>query len=646
MKLRPVTATRRKVGLRALVAGVAAASIALLSASPANAFNAHSIIPLTLPTTPGAASTFSADGKTMYLGSQSTWDVNIFDFSTNTILDTVHIGPATPVGTMGRPTLSRDGSVLYIPGYRHLYAMSTAAPHTVTDLGAGAWGSAPSSALVGDTLFIVSGGLLYSFDTTTNVLDPAPATIALGTATGGGARSTVDGSKLIVTEGGAAPATPSDPITAGAFKVYDETGAALLGPVPLPEGYAGVAVSPDGTTLALGSRAGNEIYFASLIDGSFSSTRISTPVPTPNLSYSPDGTVLYASNQLDTVLEIDVATGEILAQHDVLVSYLYATGDGSSLVGIDNTTGTIHVFTNLINTSTVAPEATLVMGEPVSIDIRAGATPEPAYALTGDLPDGLEFDPSTGLITGTPTVAGTFAFTISADNGVFIGTQDFSFTVEDQSAPEAPSLNPSNGTTVSGTAEAGATVTVRDGAGTIIGTTTVGADGTFTATVSPALADGEQATVTVTDAAGNASDPTTVTADASAPAKAIVDPTTGTTVTGTAEPGSSVAVRDATGKVIASAKASADGKFVVVLEPKQATGAKLSIVVTDAAGNLSDAVEVTVVAASAGGTAGAPALASTGVEIAGVLGAAGALLLIGGALLALMRLRRRTAAAS
>ncbi|MBN3538643.1 hypothetical protein JYA61_17960, partial [Sphingomonas pseudosanguinis] len=48
-----------------------------------------------------------------------------------------------------------------------------------------------------------------------------------------------------------------------------------------------------------------------------------------------------------------------------------------------------------------------------------------------------------------------------------------------------------DGTTLTGTGEAGATVTIRDVAGTDLGTAVVAGDGRFTATLTPAQGNGQ-----------------------------------------------------------------------------------------------------------------------------------------------------------
>jgi VCBS repeat-containing protein len=151
-----------------------------------------------------------------------------------------------------------------------------------------------------------------------------------------------------------------------------------------------------------------------------------------------------------------------------------------------------------------------------------------------------------------------------------------------------------DGGAITGRGEPGATITVRDAAGTVIGTTTVAADGTYTLTIAPARVDNEQLTVTQTDATGNVSPAVTIQApDLTAPAAptAAVD-ATGATVAGRGEPGATITVRDAAGTVLGTALVAADGSYTVTLATPQANGGALSVTQSDAAGNVSPRLDV------------------------------------------------------
>ena len=131
-----------------------------------------------------------------------------------------------------------------------------------------------------------------------------------------------------------------------------------------------------------------------------------------------------------------------------------------------------------------------------------------------------------------------------------------------------------------------------------------GADGQFSVTLQPPQTDGQPLQVTVTDPAGNVSSGTTITApndgvgnppDTTPPdaPTALVINAQGNTLTGRAEPGSTVRVLGADGTVLGSTVAGADGVFSVTLQPPQTDGQALQVTATDAAGNVSSATAIT-----------------------------------------------------
>jgi hypothetical protein len=109
--------------------------------------------------------------------------------------------------------------------------------------------------------------------------------------------------------------------------------------------------------------------------------------------------------------------------------------------------------------------------------------------------------------TPTATFTGTATFNIQSNDGQGNTADDdtLNITVTDQTAPAIPVINASNGTNITGTGEAGATVTVKDAAGTIIGTALVDASGNWTITANPAVSNATVLTATQDDATGNTS---------------------------------------------------------------------------------------------------------------------------------------------
>ncbi|MDO9429297.1 MAG: Ig-like domain-containing protein [Methylobacterium sp.] len=163
--------------------------------------------------------------------------------------------------------------------------------------------------------------------------------------------------------------------------------------------------------------------------------------------------------------------------------------------------------------------------------------------------------------------------------------------------------------TITGTAEAGATVTVSNN-GTVLGTALVGTNGQFSFTPTVSLADGNNIlTARATDAAGNVGMGSTSvtlvitappsTGDTTAPDVPVLDgllPTNDTTptISGTAEPGATVIVSNNTTQ-IGSAVADSDGRFNLTPAVLPEGTASLTAVAVDAAGNVSSVSTPTLV---------------------------------------------------
>ncbi|MED4911347.1 Ig-like domain-containing protein [Brevibacillus centrosporus] len=176
-------------------------------------------------------------------------------------------------------------------------------------------------------------------------------------------------------------------------------------------------------------------------------------------------------------------------------------------------------------------------------------------------------------------------------------------TIGDTSAPDAPAVQPvtSSTTAVTGTAEAGSTVTVKKGTAAL-NTATAGNDGSFSVTIT-AQPSGTILAVTAKDVAGNESTIANVTVnsalDTLPPAAPVVTPVKDNhlVVTGTAEAGSTVSVKRGP-TLIGTAFAASNGIFSVTIAA-QPTGTTLSVTATDSAGNSSPAAAVIVAPAAA-----------------------------------------------
>ncbi|EPO4284647.1 Ig-like domain-containing protein [Pseudomonas aeruginosa] len=271
----------------------------------------------------------------------------------------------------------------------------------------------------------------------------------------------------------------------------------------------------------------------------------------------------------------------------------------------------------------------LTNGETVTVIVTdpAGNSSTPVTAEAPDFPDAPQVNASNGsVLSGTAEAGVTIVITDGNGNPIGQTSADangnWSFTpgsqlpdgtvvnvvardaagnsspatsiTVDGVAPNAPVVEPSNGSELSGTAEPGSSVTLTDGNGNPIGQTTADANGNWSFTPSTPLPDGTVVNVVARDAAGNSSPPTSVTVDAVAPATPTVDPSNGTTLSGTAEPGSSVTLTDGNGNPIGQVTADGSGNWTYTPSTPIANGTVVNVVAQDAAGNSSPGASVTV----------------------------------------------------
>jgi len=121
-----------------------------------------------------------------------------------------------------------------------------------------------------------------------------------------------------------------------------------------------------------------------------------------------------------------------LGDVDPSTSYTFAHQGGGS--AWTSTAAPANVAPTI--TSAVPPAGTV--GTPYSFTVTAtGTSPWPmAFTDAGTLPPGLTIDPTTGAITGTPTMANSFSVTLTANNGVMpSAAQTFQMNIAAAAAP-------------------------------------------------------------------------------------------------------------------------------------------------------------------------------------------------------------------
>ncbi|WOD30312.1 Ig-like domain-containing protein [Alloalcanivorax xenomutans] len=380
---------------------------------------------------------------------------------------------------------------------------------------------------------------------------------------------------------------------------------------------------------------------------------VDTTAPAAPTVEPTDGTILTGTAEAGSTVQVDTngdGTPDYTVEADadgnwsVTPDAPLADGTEVSVTATDEAGNTSDPVTTTVdeNLNDTTPPAAPTIAEAVD-DVAPGTDPvltggstnDTTPTLTGTAEAGSTvaiFQDGTEIGTATADGSGNWSFTPSTE----LAEGDYSFTATatdaagntsdpstafevtvDTTAPEAPVVNPSDGTELSGTAEPGSTVGVDvDGDGTPDYTVEADADGNWSVTPDAPLADGAEITVTASDEAGNTSDPVTAIVDAAAPEAPVItqaeddvapgtDPVltggstndTTPTLTGTAEAGSTVAIfQDGTEIGTATADGSGNWSFTPATELAEGDYS-FTATVTDAAGNTSDpstAFEVTV----------------------------------------------------
>ncbi len=245
------------------------------------------------------------------------------------------------------------------------------------------------------------------------------------------------------------------------------------------------------------------------------------------------------------------------------------SGQGSTTVdGVAPATPTV----NLSNGSSLSGTA-----EPGSTVILTDGNGNPIAEVTADGSGNWTYTPSTPIANGT-------VVNVVAQDAAGNSSPGASVTVDSQ-APAAPVLNPSNGSTLSGTAEPGATVTLTDGNGNPIGQVTADGSGNWSFTPGTPLANGTVVNATASDPTGNTSAPASTTVDSVAPAAPVVNPSNGAEISGTAEPGATVTLTDGSGNPIGQVTADGSGNWSFTPSTPLADGTVVNATATDPAGN-------------------------------------------------------------
>ncbi|XVL29791.1 Ig-like domain-containing protein [Staphylococcus equorum] len=309
----------------------------------------------------------------------------------------------------------------------------------------------------------------------------------------------------------------------------------------------------------------------------------------------PDGSVVTGTADDQGNYAVDIPTNVDLVGNEELV---VTSTDGA---------GNVSPETRVTVTDATAP-ATPAVNEVTSESTQVTGTGEAGSTITVNFPDG---NTATGTVDNqgnyaidiptTVDLVGNEELVVTSTDGAGNVSRETRVTVTDATAPSAPVVNEvtSEGTQVTGTGEAGSTITVKfpDGS-TVTGTVDKQGNYAIDLPIDKKLNGNEGLVVTSTDVSGNVSPETRLTVtDVTAPDAPTVNEVTseGTQVTGTGEAGSTITVKFPDGSTV-TGTVDNQGNYAINIPTNVDLVGKEELVVTstDVAGNVSPETRVTV----------------------------------------------------
>ncbi|WP_245807902.1 Ig-like domain-containing protein, partial [Crenothrix polyspora] len=404
-------------------------------------------------------------------------------------------------------------------------------------------------------------------------------------------------------------ATDGSPITgvteAGSVVTVKDAAGALIGTAtadPVTGAYSIVpkTVPANGTVLNVTATdaAGN-----SSVPVSIKVDAIIPALPTINAT---DGSPITGVAEAGSVVTVKDAAGVLIGTatadpvtgaYSIVPKTVPANGTVLNVTATDAAGNTsVPVSIKVDATAPALPTINATDGSPITGVAEAGSVitvKDAAGVLIGTA----TADPVTGAYSIVPTTVPLNGTVLNVTATDAAGNTSVPVSIKiDATIPALPTINATDGSPITGVAEVGSVVTIKDAAGTVIGTTTADpVTGAYSIVPTTVPLNGTVLNVTATDAAGNTSVPVSIKVDVTAPALSTINATDGSSITGVAEAGSVVTIKDAAGTVIGTATADpVTGAYSIVPTTVPANGTVLNVTATDVAGNTSAPISIKV----------------------------------------------------
>ncbi len=269
-------------------------------------------------------------------------------------------------------------------------------------------------------------------------LTVAPATIVLAPMTLPLPVYNVAYSQTITATGGTSPYafTTTGPLPAGL--IFDTTG--LLHGTPTSVGpFSFTVTATDSSTGTGAPYTGSQAYTGTVATPTITLAPTTLPGGAAEHAYSQQlsasggaGAYTFATTgPLPTGITLD-PTGLVHGTPTVAGSFPFdvTATDAHALTGVQHYTLLIAAPTLTLAPTSLPGGVKAVAYAPQTLTVSGGITPYAFTVTTGALPAGLTLNPTTGVLSGTPTAIGSTTFTVTAtDPNGFTGSQAYTLTI-------------------------------------------------------------------------------------------------------------------------------------------------------------------------------------------------------------------------